>query len=269
MDDFQVYSLVLSLIVFAILTAVAVVAIVFIFRISVRLVRCGAEDEKITTEYNRSLEKKGSFGKTLSVLDRVFSAVLLFAVAAVFVCSLVIKASEGKVSAGISLHVVQSNSMSAKYERNTYLFDNGLDDQLQIFDLIVTHKLPAEEDLKLYDIVLYEVDGILVVHRIVGIEEPNAEHAEQRFFLLRGDNNQLADRFPVRYEQMKGIYKGERIPFLGSFVLFMQSPVGYLCLLLIVFATVAMPLTDNKYNKVKRERLIEIGVIPAEGEDEQ
>ncbi|MBR6740938.1 MAG: hypothetical protein IKM04_07730 [Clostridia bacterium] len=261
MSDFQIYALVLSLIVFTILTAVAVVVIAYIFKLNVRLVRVGAEDERITTEYKKALKPKGVFGKTLSVMDRVFSVIFLFVVGAIFVFSVAVKAKEGDLTTAVSLHVVQSDSMSAKFKKNAYLFENDLNDQIQIFDVIVTHKLPAEDELKLYDVVVYEVDGILLVHRIVGIEEPNSEHAEQRYFLLRGDNNELADRFPVRYEQMKGIYKGERMPYIGSFILFMQSPVGYLCLLLVIFATAVTPLIENKYKKVKTERLIEIGVI--------
>lgn len=100
-----------------------------------------------------------------------------------------------------------------------------------------------------------------MIHRIIGIEEPNADHPNERYFLLKGDNNEIADRFPVRYEQMKGIYKGQRIPFLGSFVSFMQSPAGYLCVLLVIFGTIAAPLIEKKLQKEKELRLILIGVI--------
>ena len=44
-------------------------------------------------------------------------------------------------------------------------------------------------------------------------------------FLLKGDANENNDRFPVLYSQMTGIYKNERIPFVGSFILFLQAPV--------------------------------------------
>ena len=81
-----------------------------------------------------------------------------------------------------TLKVVNSASMSVKHEDNKYLVENDLNDQFQTFDLILTYKLPKEEDLELYDIVVYEVDEILVIHRIVGIEEPNEQHSE-RYFL--------------------------------------------------------------------------------------
>ena len=112
--------------------------------------------------------------------------------------------------------------------------------------MIATHSLPKEEDLKLYDIVVYEVDDMLIVHRIVGIEEPNQEHPGNRYFLLQGDAVDSPDRFPVLYEQMRAIYTGERLPFVGSFVLFMQSPAGWLCMLLVVFAIFATPIIEKK-----------------------
>ena len=144
--------------------------------------------------------------------------------------------------------------MSKKHENNTYLFENNLNDQFQTFDMILTYKIPPEEDLQLYDIVVYEVDGGLVVHRIVGIIEPNEFHPNERHFLLQGDAVETPDRFPVRYNQMQAIYRGKRIPYIGSFVSFLQSPAGWMCMILIVVAIVAMPILEKKIEKAKAER---------------
>lgn len=159
--------------------------------------------------------------------------------------------------------VVKSGSMSYKHEKNTYLTENQLNDQFDTFDIVLTYKLPPVEELELYDIVLYEVQGTTLIHRIVGVEEPNEKH-EEYYFLLRGDALENPDRFPVYYDQMRGIYRGEHIPFLGSFVAFMQSVAGYLCILLTVFGIVAVPLAEKRVNAVKLERLKQIGVITAE-----
>jgi hypothetical protein len=145
--------------------------------------------------------------------------------------------------------------MSEKHEKNDYLFNNDLNDQFQTFDLILTYKLPKEEDLKLYDIVVYEVDDILVIHRIVGIEEANDKHSE-RYFLLQGDAIERPDRFPVYYSQMKAIYRGERVPFVGSFITFMQSPAGWMCVILMAVTVIALPLIERKIKKVADERLV-------------
>ena len=110
------------------------------------------------------------------------------------------------------MQVVCSESMSEKHSKNTYLRKNNLNDQFDMFDVIITYELPKESELKKYDIVVYEIDGTLVVHRIVNIEEPNEKHPNERHFLLQGDNVESPDKFPVKYSQMRGIYKGDKIP---------------------------------------------------------
>jgi hypothetical protein len=54
---------------------------------------------------------------------------------------------------------------------------------------------------------------------------------------------------------MRGIYRGDHIPFIGSFILFMQSPAGWLCVLLIVAATIATPILDGTLQKARAARL--------------
>jgi multisubunit Na+/H+ antiporter MnhG subunit len=123
--------------------------------------------------------------------------------------------------------------------------------------------MPDQFDLELYDVVVYENQlGDLVVHRIVGIEEPNGEHPNERYFSLRGDANPYSDEFPVTYKQMCGIYKGERIANIGSFFAFMRSPAGYLCILLIIIAVIATPILEKKLWEAKIERLKVIGFGP-------
>jgi hypothetical protein len=54
---------------------------------------------------------------------------------------------------------------------------------------------------------------------------------------------------------MKSIYRGERVPFVGTFVQFMQSPAGMLCFLLVVFAVIATPIAEKKLQIAKDERI--------------
>ena len=156
--------------------------------------------------------------------------------------------------------------MATKNDKNTYLVKNDLNDQIQTFDIIVTHHLPAEEDLELFDIVVYKMDDRYVVHRIVAIEEPNERHPDCRHFLLQGDAVVNPDPFPVLYSQMQGIYLGERIAFIGSFVMFMQSPAGWLCILLVLFAMVITPYLEKKLSDEKAARLRAIGYTPYGGD---
>ena len=219
---------------------------------SIRLIRAGAEDERIYKEYKQSLKKGKEKAAWFSKIIAVLFPIVIFTV---FGFTVFMQVIQDKQTGGIpSLRVVYSDSMSDKYEKNQYLFDNNLNNQFNRFDIVITYELPKEEDLKLYDIVVYEVEGVLLIHRIVGVEEPNDQHAE-RYFLLQGDLVASPDKFPVRYSQMKAIYRGEHIPFVGSFVMFLQSPAGYMCMILIAIEMFTSPLIEKKLTKEEKERL--------------
>ena len=221
MSDYEIYVFLLCLIVFLLLTALSVACLYIITKLSLRLITCGEEDQKILEEYKKSKTKKGAH-KVAKIFDYVLSGVVCFAFVAMLIGSMAIRCTENfKCDKIPNYRVVKTGSMAETNEKNTYLTKNGIDNHLQIFDLIKTEKLPAEEDLKLYDIVVYEVDGMMIVHRIIEIEEPNENHPDCRHFRLQGDAVEAPDRFPVLYEQMRAIYTGERIPFIGSFIMFM------------------------------------------------
>lgn len=243
MTPYETYVFLLCLIVFILLTALSVVCLTIVAKLSIRLIRCGAEDENIIREKTNKKPEK----KWLKVLSALVSALVCIAFLVAFAFSVSLSLSDDAPVKDIpTWRVVNTGSMSEKNPKNTYLFNDKVNNQIQTFDLIRTEKLPAEEDLKLYDIVVYEMDDILVVHRIVEIEEPNAQHPNERHFRLQGDAVDTPDRFPVRYSQMKAIYSGERIPFVGSFILFMQSPAGYLCILLVIVAIIATPCLNRR-----------------------
>ncbi len=263
MSSFEVYVFVLCFIVFTSLTALFSFLIATLIKLTVRLVRTGVEDERITKEYTQA-QRRGCGGCLPVVVDRVVSCILCCVLFVAFIFSLCVNFAGAPISDTVpTLSVVKSSSMAYKNEKNDYLFQNFLNDQFKTFDLVLLYKLPAEEDLKLYDVVLYEIDGTPIIHRIVGIEKPNDKHSDY-YFLLQGDALENPDRFPVYYHQMRGIYRGEHIPFVGSFVAFMQSVAGYLCILLVIFGIVATPIVEKRVNAVKRERLIAIGVISVE-----
>lgn len=256
MSSYDIYIFFLCLVVFTMLTALFSVMLVIMVKHYLKLVRHGLEDENIKIEYEKAKEnEKKTSTKVLGCIFSVVTFGITAAVFVVFVFSAVVGARNTSMAGEIpSLKVVASNSMSYKHPHNTYLSENGLNDQLNTFDLVLLHQLPEESALKQYDIVAYERDGNLILHRIVNIEEPNEKHPQTRYFLTQGDAVEFHDTFPVLYSEMRGIYQGERAPFIGSFFMFMQSPAGYLCILLILFAMVATPITERKIKKEKQKR---------------
>ncbi len=250
MQDYEKYSLSICLIIFVILTVFFTVLISALVKSTVKLIGYGEQDEDIIKEFAKKKRKKRC--KAGCYIGNV---ILCLFFGGFFAFSLYTNTNATSVSDSFpTFRVVQSTSMATKFEGNTYLTDNDLHDQFDMHDVILTYEMPDEFDLKLYDIVVYEVDGALIVHRIVQIEEPNEKHPDRRHFRLQGDAVQNADRFPVLYEQMRGIYRGEHIPYLGSFITFLKSFAGWLCMALVAFATLITPVLENYLFKKRRER---------------
>lgn len=252
MTPYEIYVFILCFIVFSLLTAMFTYLISSITKMELELIEHGHRDEAIKKELN----KKRQVSRVFLWVNRIVSLLLCVIFVTAFSFAVYIHATQDRPANGIpSIKVVKSESMAEKYSGNTYLFDNDLNDQFQMFDVVVCNHLPAEDELELYDIVVYKQDDIYVIHRIVGIEEPNANHPGERHFLLQGDAVENPDKFPVLYSQMQGIYEGNRIPFVGSFILFLQSPAGWLCVLLVIFSMIVTPIVEKKIKEATKKRI--------------
>lgn len=266
MTGLERYVFFLCLVVFTLLTGLFSAMLYYIVKTTLKTIRHGLEDERIIKEYEKQKRERPIANK----LCKCFSVMILAVVFAVFLLSVSIQIAGDRVIGNIPVpKVVLSSSMSFQNKENTYLKANGLNDQFDRFDLIFTHRLPGEFNLELYDTVIYDYHGMQIIHRIIGIEEPNDAHPGHREFLLRGDALWFSDDYPVTYAQMQAIYRGEKIPYVGSFFAFMQSPAGYLCILLVVFAVVATPIVEKKFWTAKVERLKVIGYITDDTSEEE
>lgn len=270
MTGFEIYVLVLCLIVFVLLTAMFSYLIGYITKMELQFIRFGHRDEAIKKEKEKQLNRNKNLSQAVLWFNRGLSLLLCLILIAVFAFAIYVRATEDKPANGIpSIKIVKSESMAKKNAKNEHLFVYGLDDQFQMFDIVICNHIPAEKDLELYDVVVYEQDDIQIIHRIVGIEEPNEKHPNERHFLLQGDANERADKFPVLYSQMRGIYEGQRIQYVGSFLLFLQSPAGWLCILLIVFGMIVTPIVERLIENEKKKRLALLFPCSAEEENEE
>ena len=266
MTSFEIYIFLLCFIVFSLLTAMFTYLLTSITKMEMELIRFGHRDEAIKKQLNKN--KKES--RTFIWVGRIVSILFCLIFVAAFSFAIYIHATEERPANGVpSIKVVKSESMAEKNAKNKYLFENDLNDQLQMFDVVICRHLPAEDELELYDVVVYKQDDIYVIHRIVGIEEPNEQHPNERHFLLQGDAVERPDKFPVLYSQMQGIYEGSRIPFVGSFVLFLQSPAGWLCVLLVIFAMIATPVVEKKIKEETDKRILTFAEHPYEEAKEE
>ena len=259
MTGYEIYVLFVCIAVFACLTLLLTGLLAIIVRQYLTAVDEGSEDIPLINEYYDAKARPKPFFHTAWGKVAIAAVTVLFAV---FAYALYADFSTGVVEGGMAVpKVVLSESMSYKHPANTYLEENKLEDQFQMFDLIMTRALPPESELELYDVVVYEYRGDLIIHRIIAIEEPNDKHPDCRYFTLRGDAVRYSDEFQVKYSQMRAIYEGERIPYVGSFIAFMQSTAGYMCILLVVFSMIALPITEKYIKRRKEDRLYAMGYI--------
>ena len=254
MTSYEWFVFFLCLFIFVGLVLFLGILLLYIYILTKKNIRGGLDDERIIKEKEKAKKQKGN--KFFDMCGKVISFLALFVVAFTFLYSMNVKAMEDLTPNGMStIQVVMSDSMASKNKKNDYLDKYNLNNQFKRFDLVTIHKLPGEFELKLYDIVVYKHDkDILIIHRIIGIEEPNEKHPEHRHFLLRGDANDYDDKFPVLYDQMMGIYTGDKIPNVGSFVCFLQSPSGWMCVIFVVFMTFFIPAVEDKIQRDEDER---------------
>lgn len=88
-----------------------------------------------------------------------------------------------------------------------------------------------QSDLELDDVITYQTNETIITHRIVGIDNVN------RTLITKGDANVYNDDYKVAFDDVLGKVTFS-IPFLGWFVLYLQSFegkfVGIVLLLLMI-----------------------------------
>lgn len=79
-------------------------------------------------------------------------------------------------------------------------------------DAVIVEKLSNEEisNLEIGDIIAYEYDQKIIVHRIVSINKKSNKY----IFQTQGDNNDDVDSYDVNQSQIKGVVR-YKIPFIG------------------------------------------------------
>lgn len=112
---------------------------------------------------------------------------------------------------GITPMVVLSGSMSG-----------DAPDHIEVGDLIFVDKVEDATTLQKGDVIAFMEGDVVVTHRIIDIQY--TETGEPLFY-TKGDANNAADRVPVTVGNLVGLYQS-RIPKVGDFALFLQTPLG-------------------------------------------
>jgi len=151
---------------------------------------------------------------------------------------------------GKGVIAVASGSMSEKNSANPYLAN--INNQFNTYDMIVLQKVESASDLGLYDVIAFVNDeGMNVIHRIVGFQDtPSGVR-----FVTRGDSNNADDEYKPALEDVLGEYTGTRIPYIGVFVMFLQSYSGILTVAAVIYCLFMIENVGNKIYLAREERL--------------
>lgn len=144
-------------------------------------------------------------------------------------------------------------------------------DHIEVGDLIFIGKAEPEE-LAVGDVIAFMQNKIVVTHRIIGIE---TGEDGKLLYSTKGDANNTEDREPVSEDDLVGVYMG-RIPKVGDFALFLQTPLGMILfvgvplLAFIIYDIVRRQRSANKENQKTAELEAELERLRAlAGETEQ
>ena len=223
------------------------------------LIKAGRKDKEVLKEGARIKRKKVS--KTSLIITNVIGIGILVTCVGL----ILIKNLTNPLNLFDTIPVaIVSGSMDANEETKTYtnpyLNENHLDNQFSTGSIIILHKLPEKNGLKMFDVVAYKnKDKVTVVHRIIGfgyydndtfVMTDNVNNATE--FIFRGDNNTINDTSYVHYSDMIGIYKNEKVSYLGYVVEFAQSFFG----LFTFAALISMIEAYEIFNKKRSEAVL-------------
>ncbi|MBX9975506.1 signal peptidase I SipW [Cytobacillus firmus] len=155
--------------------------------------------------------------KALKIISNIITAVLFINLILMAFLVVSSKASGGEPQAfGYQLKTVLSGSMEPTFQTGS---------------VIAVKPLSSEESksLKKDDVITFQASQEkLITHRIIAVTN-SGDHV---MYETKGDNNKTADMEPVLSENVRAIYTGFTIPYMGYFIDFAQSKEGSAILLI-------------------------------------
>ncbi len=244
-SGFELYSFILNIILLIILLIISIIIITILTKLYLKSLRSGVLDDEISS---LNIKKNIKFSKLRKLLLIILDIIIFV----LFILLIIFKINNIN---SFKFMVVKSSSMAYQNENNSYLTLNNLSNQIDKYDIIYIDKLPNEENLKLYDIIIYkDLSNNFIIHRIISIEYNEDENTY--YYELKGDSNQYSDTNKITYNDMIGIYKNKRIKYIGSLLLFLSSPLGFICITLILISIISIPFINKLFNKEIDKRLL-------------
>lgn len=253
MDSLEIISLIVTFVGVASFSAIFTILYVSYSNATIREINTGIKDVEIIHEviYERQEKVKKRKEAVKIVKDVAFYLTLLIVVP-IFIFSVINKITKNTTMIGDSgIIVVASGSMSEQNKANDYIFKYNLNNQFDTYDIITISKVKKKSDIKPFDVIAFVNDeGTTIIHRVREIRY----EADGMHYVTRGDSNDKDDEYKPVFEDIVGVYTGQRMKGFGAFVIFFQSYAGIITVISIVYCMIMIDRISNKINKVQTER---------------
>jgi signal peptidase I len=108
------------------------------------------------------------------------------------------------------------------------VMSGSMETTINIGDLVIVKKVNSS-NIHTGDIIAFKNGNIVISHRVKEIINDSGTYK----FKTKGDNNNVADDFIVNSDAIEGIFVN-KIPGLGSILLFLGKPIGLLMVILVI-----------------------------------
>lgn len=108
------------------------------------------------------------------------------------------------------------------------VMSGSMETTINIGDLVIVKKVNSS-NIHTGDIIAFKNGNIVISHRVKEIINDSGTYK----FKTKGDNNNVADDFIVNSDAIEGILVN-KIPGLGSILLFLGKPIGLLMVILVI-----------------------------------
>lgn len=108
------------------------------------------------------------------------------------------------------------------------VMSGSMETTINIGDLVIFKKVNSSS-IHTGDIIAFKNGNIVISHRVKEVINDSGTYK----FKTKGDNNNVADDFIVNSDAIEGIFVN-KIPGLGSILLFLGKPIGLLMVILVI-----------------------------------
>lgn len=135
------------------------------------------------------------------------------------------------------------------YIYKAYLISTeSMEPELKKGDAIIIKKV-SEDQLRVNDIITFKINGEIITHRIVRIDDVNSE----KFYITKGDNNNVEDSDELRFSDIEG-KQIIKIPHLGNIVAGLKNGIVIILVVLIALIMYLNRIEMKEKSEARREK---------------